>query len=198
MNIQGPGNHDSMTKVFQKKNISNEPVKTSFFNGKKDEVTLSARYTILEMATEPVVNQSTNSITIEPDKAYSLGEVNGKPLRFRLFQDGGFETNFSLRLSHDPETSVGKPVTAYEANAAKIFDSYSAEEHRQENRLMGRLMHLLQVADGKISVEQFNEYKSAHVASTQELLVAMGIDINRTFAINGVDFSLENGHLKRQ
>lgn len=57
---------------------------SSVFKGQKDELTLSNRSVILDSIPSELVDTSTNSVHIQSDIVYSLGQVNGKTLKMSL------------------------------------------------------------------------------------------------------------------
>lgn len=60
------------------------------------------------------------------------------------------------------------------------------------NSIIGRFQMLYSVANGSMSVDQYNATDlGGNTISTSELLKSLGIDISKSFSFNGKWFSLD-------
>jgi hypothetical protein len=156
-----------------------------------DQVELSP---IFQAYAVPAAN-SQNQVNIKPGEVYSFGSINGKPLRFRLHSNGLIETNFSPMIQ---ASAPGTSVTPYQYAAAMHHRSYTEEEHREANRLISRLMDLLDLSANKMTMEEYRSRESSpYSVSTAKLLEHLGINPAEVFTINGVRYRFNNGILTR-
>ncbi|GFR39217.1 hypothetical protein PRECH8_25130 [Insulibacter thermoxylanivorax] len=156
-----------------------------------DQVELSP---IFQAYAVPAAN-SQNQVNIKPSEVYSFGSINGKPLRFRLHSNGLIETNISPMIQ---ASAPGTSVTPYQYAAAMHHRSYTEEEHREANRLISRLMDLLDLSANKMTMEEYRSRESSpYSVSTAKLLEHLGINPAEVFTINGVRYRFNNGILTR-
>lgn len=117
-------------------------------------------------------------------KVFSLGSINGKALQISLHSSGLIETNFSPLIR---QSAPGSSVTSYQFEAALHYRSYTEEEHREANQIIGPLQDLLDLTEDKMSIEQYHARETIpYVSSTEKLLEHLGINPVKAFAINGV------------
>lgn len=136
------------------------------------------------------------AINLQPGSELKLGNINGKPFDFRLFEDGGFEWSGALRLVDRPVPETR--VSAQDKAAAAAMDRYSEDEWRHGSGIAGVVFNLYEVARGRLSPEALNESlqrEPFHPEYLQEALSRLDIDTREPFEINGSSYALRQGKL---
>lgn len=146
-----------------------------------------------ENSPSELVDSKTNTIHIEKGVYYSLGTVNGKPLNATPLTSGGVNSNFSPKLYVKPG-SAGMPVTSEQLYSSKVFQSYTEEEHKEANQIIGVFLALELVGNGTLSVNNFNEKAATYFPQFAE---GIGLDLDKPFSINGKVFEFKDGELNQ-
>ncbi|AFQ45981.1 hypothetical protein [Desulfosporosinus meridiei] len=72
--------------------------------------------------------------------------------------------------------------------ATDVYFSYSPAQQEKAGLMANRFRLHYSVANGSISVNQYNE---TDLGSTSELLTSLGINVSKSFSFNGKSFSLD-------
>jgi len=132
----------------------------------------------------------TNSINIKPGEIKNIGSVDGSPLNISFDADGMASTSFSMPIHHGVP---GTTVTPEDQYAGDVFYSHSAAQHTKADSIVDRFKLLYSVANGSMSVNQYNETGLGEkTMSTSELVTSLGIDSTKPFSFNGNSFSLDS------
>ncbi|WP_140417712.1 hypothetical protein [Desulfosporosinus sp. FKA] len=133
-------------------------------------------------------NSQTNSINIKPGEIKNIGNIEGYPLNISFDANGMMSTSFSIPI----HSSVGA-VTPEDMFAANVASSYTPAQINKANSIVSRFQLLNSVANGTMSVNQYNSTDfGQNTMSTSELLTSLGIDVSKSFSFNGKSFYLDN------
>ena len=132
-------------------------------------------------------DSQTNSINIKPGEIKNIGSVDGSPLNIS-FDSYGMNTSFGITINkNDP---IDSPRTQF---ALDVFNKHTAAQRYKAGSIISRFQSLYSVADGSMSVKQYNEADfGPDTMSTSELLTSLGIDVSKSFSFNGKGFSLDS------
>jgi len=129
----------------------------------------------------------TNSINIKPGEIKNIGSVDGYPLNISFDSSGMSSTSFAIMINaNDPIDSPRSQL------ALKVFNSHTPLQRDKAGLISSRFQFLFSVANGSMSVNQYNSTDLGQNAmSTSELLTSLGIDVSKSFSFNGKSFSLD-------
>lgn len=157
-------------------------------NDTKDLSELSKMKQLISPNVPKAAGQQLNSINIKPGEIKNIGSVDGSPLNISFDTDGMTSTSFSIPI----HSSVGT-VTPEDRYAADVFYGHSPAQHAKADSIVDRFKLLYSVANGSMSVNQYNETGLGEKPmSTSELLSSLGIDVTKPFSFNGNGFSLDD------
>lgn len=132
-------------------------------------------------------NSQTNSINIKHGEIKKIGTVDGSPLNI-CFNSEGMNTSFGAMVNANEP--LDSPSNKF---ALDIFNSHTPSQREKAGYISSRFETLFSVANGSMSVKQYNETDLGHnTMSTSELLTSLGIDITKSFSFNGKSFSLDD------
>ena len=153
----------------------------------KNDVDLSEEVQILSSNAPKAVDQQANSINFRPGETKNIGTVDGYPLNLRLNSNGVWASSFQIPI-HQTQGSA----TPEQEFAAEVFYSHSSDQQNRASSIMGGFQELYQVANGSMSVNQYNETNKEKNISVSGLLTSLGINISKSFSFNGKTFSLDS------
>lgn len=134
-----------------------------------------------------VADQKTNSISIKPGEIKNIGSVDGSPLNICFNSDGSMNTSFGIMINENDPIDCPRDQIAL-----KISKSYTSSQMDKANSIIGRFQMLYSVANGSMSVAQYNAKDfGGNTISTSKLLKSLGIDVSKSFSFNGKWFSLD-------
>lgn len=142
---------------------------------------------ILSSDVASAINSQSNSINIQPGEVKNIGNVHGSPLNIS-FDSYGMNTSFGIAINaNDP---IDSPRTQL---ALEVFNKYTSSQRGKAGSISSRFGLLYQVANGSMSVDQYNATDLGQsTLPTSELLTSLGIDITKPFTFNGTAFSLDS------
>lgn len=114
-----------------------------------------------------------NNISIQPDVLFDLMNINGKPVKMRIFKNGGFETTAQPMLS----------------NAKPSQKTFTLKEYEEVDRIAFLLHGLYSIADGDWNSDLFDYCMKISCFNppynlTKELS-KISIDPAKPFTVNG-------------
>lgn len=132
-------------------------------------------------------NPQTNSINIKPGEIKNIGSVDGFPLNISIDSDS-INTSFSSQVNaYEPLDSPRNQL------ALELFEKHSSSQRDKAGSISSRFGILYQVANGSMSVSDYNSLKQIPgTISTSQLLTSLGIDVSKPFSFNGRSFSLDS------
>ncbi|NBJ16720.1 MAG: hypothetical protein FNP40_14395 [Dehalobacter sp. 4CP] len=138
-----------------------------------------------------VVDSQTNSINIFTGEIKNIGNIDGIPLNI-WFDSNGMNNSFSPMVNANEP--LDSPNNKY---ALEFFEKHTSSQNKEASSLCTRFNFLYQVANGNMSIAQYNELKDiSGTVSTSQLLTSLGIDVSKLFSFNGKQYTLdENGNL---
>ncbi|MDQ7092245.1 hypothetical protein REC12_01395 [Desulfosporosinus sp. PR] len=147
--------------------------------------TLSEMQQLISPNAPKVADQQTNSITIKPGEVKNIGSVDGSPLNI-YFGPNEMSTSFEIMINvNDPPDSPRNQL------ALKALSDHTPSQFAKANSIVSRFQLLYAVANGTMSVKQYNATNLDQAVSTSELLTSLGIDVSKSFSFNGKSFSLD-------
>lgn len=186
-------NFSSGILISNKNNYAqeNSQIQTSKSQTSNNQFELSKMDQILSPNVPSVADPKTNSLNIKPGEIKNIGKIDGFPLNIS-FDSYGMNTSFAIPINRDD------PVDCDRTRLADlIMNKYTPAQQDKASLIEGRFKLLYSVANGGMSVDQYNQtsseqYNSTYI-STSELLTSLSIDASKPFAFNGKSFSLDAG-----
>lgn len=165
----------------------NSRFQTSKSQSSNDQFELSKMEQILSPNIPSVTDPKTNSLNFKPDEIKNIGNVDGLPLNVS-FDSYGMNTSFGITINKND--TIDSPRTQF---ALDVFNRHTAAQRYKAGSIISRFQSLYLVADGSMSVKQYNEADfGPDTISTSELLTSLGIDVSKSFSFNGKSFSLDS------
>ncbi|WP_425804813.1 hypothetical protein ACHOLT_00180 [Desulfitobacterium sp. Sab5] len=164
-------------------NSNDFAIKSSDTSNTQDSSLLSKMKQLVSSNAPKAADSQTNSINIKPGEIKNIGSVDGYPLNISIDADGMVSTSFAPMLRSDE--SGNSPTNML---ASEIYNSHSIAQQEKAASIANRFNLLYSVANGSMSVNQYNE---TGLGSTSELLTSLGIDVSKSFSFNGKSFSLD-------
>lgn len=167
----------------------NFQIQTSKSQSSNNQFKLSKMDQILSPDVPSIADPKTNSLNIKPGEIKNIGKVDGFPLNIS-FDSYGMNTSFSIPINRDDPVDCDRTKFAF-----LILNRYTPAQQDKASLITGRFRLLYSVANGDMSVDQYNQtnseqYNSTYI-STSELLTSLGIDGLKPFTFNGKSFSLD-------
>jgi len=135
-----------------------------------------------------------NSVEIRKGDVFSLGEYQGRKIIAKRKDNGYlFSSNGGGAIKY-----TGSRVTARQERIANIVGSFTKEQHQAAGRTTAVLSSLVLVADGKESVNFFNEKFSSteyNDIDVKKEISRIGLNVNDIFTVNGKKFKFDEGNL---
>jgi len=157
-------------------------------NDTQDSSELSKMKQLISPNIPKAANPQTNSINIKTGEIKNIGSVDGSSLNISFDTDGMASTSFSIPII-GPCVGSATPEQMF---AADVFYGHSAAQHTKADSIVDRFKLLYSVANGSMSVNQYNATGLGEkTMSTSELLTSFGIDVSKSFSFNGKSFSLD-------
>ena len=153
----------------------------------QDSLELSKMDQLISGNVPKVADQQTNSINMKPGEIKNIGSVDGSPLNVSFDSNGMMSTSFEIMINNKSNT-----VTPEDMFAANVAKSHTRAQIDKANSIVSRFQLLNSVANGAMSVNQYNATNSEQTVSTSELLTSLGIDVSKSFSFNGKSFSLDS------
>lgn len=164
---------------------SNSQIQTSKNQSSNTQLKLSKMEQILSPIVPSITDQKTNSLNIEPGEIKNIGNVDGLPLNVN-FDSYGMNTSFGMTINRN------EPIDSDRNKfALLIFNRYTSAQQNKASSILGRFKLLYSLANGDMSVDQYNQTNSGQYISTSELLTSLGIDVSKSFSFNGKSFTLD-------
>ena len=165
----------------------NFAIKSSDPTDTQDSSELSKMKQLVSSNAPKAADPQTNSINIKPGEIKNIGSVEGSPLNISFDADGMASTSFSIRI----HSSVGT-ATPEDLFAGEVYYSHTPAQHTEADSIVNRFKLLNSVANGSMSVNQYNATNLDQTVSTSELLTSLGINATKPFSFNGNGFSLDD------
>lgn len=180
-------NFSSSTLITNNNNYSQgySQIQTRNNQSSNNQFELSKMERILSPNVPSVTDRKTNNLNIKSGEIKNIGNVDGLPLNVS-FDSYGMNTSFGITINrNDPIDSDRNKF------ALLILNRYTQAQQNKASSIIGRFKLLYSVANGDMSVDQYNQTNSGQYISTSELLTSLGIDASKPFAFNGKSFSLD-------
>lgn len=136
-----------------------------------------------------------NHIRLERGVGIDLGSVNGKPLVVTNYAEGGFAWTGSPAVQGTP---IGKVLQA-DMDVVRLASSFTRTESEYAYKIatvVNGLYRLTQRTRRPLSIQEFNNVlkeRSIDSSVVADALGRLGIDINRTFSVNGRKMYVSDG-----
>ncbi len=169
----------------------NFAIKSSDTTDTQDSSELSKMKQLISSNAPKAADPQTNSINIKTGEIKNIGSVDGSPLNISFDAEGTCSTSFLIPIPGPiiPGTTA-TPEQQFAANAAS---SHTRAQIDTANSMVSRFQLLNSVANGAMSVNQYNATGLGDkTMSTSELLTSLGIDSSKPFSFNGNSFSLDS------
>jgi len=169
----------------------NFAIKSSDPTDTQDSSELSKMKQLISSNAPKAADPQNNSINIKTGEIKNIGSVDGSPLNISFDADGMTSTSFSIPIPGPAIT--GHTATPEQQFAASVYYGHSAAQHRKADSIVDRFKLLDSVANGAMSINQYNATGLGDkTMSTSELLTSLGIDSSKPFSFNGNSFSLDS------
>lgn len=181
----------SQVLIPNKINYSNDnfAIKSSDTSNTQDSSELSKMKQLVSSNAPKAADPQTNSINIKTGEIKNIGSVDGSPLNISFDANGMTSTSFSIPIH---ASAPGTTATPEQLFAASVYYGHSPAQHTKADSIVDRFKLLYSVANGSMSVNQYNATGlGQNTMSTSELLTSLGIDVSKSFSFNGKSFSLD-------
>ncbi len=138
----------------------------------------------------PSIEIQDNSISFPTDKPFVLNTYDGELVAMRMFAYGGFETSNDGGLLQLEEGITGNEVTPFERYAIEMSEKFSRESHKQIDKEATLLAYLEFLGSGRKTEAQVKSMYDDFNIDPRKELVKLGIDISKSFTVNGNEFIL--------
>ena len=167
----------------------NFAIKSSDTTDTQDSSELSKMKQLISPNAPTAADQQTNSINIKPGEIKNIGSVDGSPLNISFDANGMTSTSFSIPIIGP---CIGS-ITPEQQYAADVYYGHTSAAHDKAGSISNRFGFLYSVANGSMSVNQYNATDlGQNTMSTSGLLTSLGIDVTKPFSFNGNSFSLDS------